>query len=209
MVQGTVAGSALLLPVWIAPLTISTVSRPLVTKDGSLRSPLGLLISMRALSKYSTRCLPAPSPASTYASLARNRGRGPQSQERATWPAAIPASASPQRRAKAGCGSSSQATLNRWSLGGPSGRSSSLRREILSSARPAIGPFTTLPSAPGPPSGVCRITTPLLSSITFSVGGWGELMGVSSQARWSPLLTTKFEALPGSGSTVSVVARQR
>src|SRR5437867_7514040 len=72
------------LPTCIRPEISSTVSRPLVTNHLSSGESLGLLISMRLLSKYWTSRVPEPSGASAYASTPEARGAGPQVHDRAT-----------------------------------------------------------------------------------------------------------------------------
>src|SRR3954463_4877978 len=70
--------SNLVLPVCMRPDISSTVSSPLVTNHLSLDASLGLLISMRLLSKYCTRRVPDASGASAYGSSPDASGAGPQ-----------------------------------------------------------------------------------------------------------------------------------
>src|SRR5437870_5117368 len=72
------------LPACIRPEISSTVSRPLVTNHLSSGESLGLLISMRLLSKYCTSLAPDPSGASAYGSMPEARGAGPHVHERTT-----------------------------------------------------------------------------------------------------------------------------
>src|SRR5438105_15918499 len=74
-------------PTWTEPEIRSTVSRPFVTKNGLFGLALGLLSSMRLLSKYCTRCRPLPSGDSLYASSRPGvLGPGPQNHVRLTLP---------------------------------------------------------------------------------------------------------------------------
>src|SRR6266516_272086 len=101
-------------PTCIWPEISSTVSRPLVTNHLLSGEDLGLLISIRLLSKYCTRRIPEPSCASAYGSRPAISGAGPQVHVRATALEATGWSLRIQTRSNAESAKGSEAS---WELG--------------------------------------------------------------------------------------------